>query len=301
MDIVWSICKQYANKGEVMTKELFLILFLPVFMVIVGMLLYTYIYRSKTKKIVVALSKIEVSDILEKQKKIHSFSNLKKSKDLKMRLIQAGITLKEYNEAKFLFLIMAIIIGGILPFFLPTMISVMIVLIAVLMVIFSGEIYIALAKGERVKKVNNDLGVFLDLINIILEAGGSLKNAFNQVATKARGIISDDLLKEISILEYEMSNYSTKIAYENLKERVDSREMDKIIDFLILSEETGVGVKTVFAMQSEDIRKNKFFEIKGKVSTLNMYLMLVIFIFVMPALGAFVVFPMMAGKISVGI
>ena len=71
-------------------------------------------------------------------------------------------------------------------------------------------------------------------------------------------------------------------------------------NFLILSEEAGIGVKNIFSTQSDEMRQEKFYKIKGKVNTLNMYLMLIIFIFVLPALGAFIVFPMMAGSLEFG-
>lgn len=204
-------------------------------------------------------------------------------------------------EAKLLFSLIGIIILGVLPFFLPLMYGIISVVVGVLAIVFGGKIYINIAKAERVEKIDRDLGVFLDLVNVILEAGGSLKNAFFEVSRRAQGIIDNELLKEISILEYEMTNYSTKVAYENLKNRVDSKELAKIIDFLILSEETGIGVKNIFAMQSDEMRQEKFYKIKGKVNTLNMYLMLIIFLFVLPAFGAFIVFPIMGGTLTIGI
>ncbi len=272
---------------------------LPLFISAIIAVLYFYQDRLKTKKLIVALSRLDVSDIIDKQKSITK--NQQNTPDFNLKLIQSGITLKEYNEAKLLFVLIGIIIGGVLPFVLPLTFGIIAVAAAVIIVVFSGQIYLAMSKAERVEKINNDLGVFLDLINVILEAGGSLKNAFFQVSNKAHGIICEDLLKEIAILEYEMTNYSTKKAYENLKQRVDSKEMDKIVDFLILSEETGIGVKNIFSMQSDEMRKEKFYKIKGKVNTLNMYLMIVIFIFVLPALSAFIIFPMMAGRLSFGI
>lgn len=175
------------------------------------------------------------------------------------------------------------------------------VIIGIICLIFGGKLYLQLAKSERIEKIDRDLGVFLDLVNVILEAGGSLKNAFFEVSRRAKGIIDPELLKEVGILEYEMTNYSTKVAYENMKDRVDSRELDKIIDFLILSEETGIGVKNIFAMQSDEMRKEKFYRIKGKVSTLNMYLMLIIFLFVLPAFGAFIILPIMGGSLTLGV
>ncbi|QOG12539.1 type II secretion system F family protein [Arcobacter sp. FWKO B] len=278
---------------------LYMLILAPLF---TGLIILIFLFineRLKTKKLIVSLSKLDVSDIIDKQKKLSK--SHKNTPDFNLKLIQSGITLKEYHEAKLIFVIIGIIIGVVLPFFLSFNLSVIAVIVAILLIIFSGDIYLSISKAERVEKIENDLGVFLDLINVILEAGGSLKNAFFQVSNKAHGIICEDLLKEIAILEYEMTNYSTKKAYENLKLRIDSKEMDKIVDFLILSEETGIGVKNIFSMQSDEMRKEKFYKIKGKVSTLNMYLMLVIFIFVLPALGAFIVFPMMAGKISFGI
>lgn len=272
---------------------------LPLLISAVVVVLYLYQDRLKTKKLIVSLSRLDVSDIIDKQKNITK--STQNTPDFNLKLIQSGITLKEYNEAKFLFIVIGLIIGVGLPFVLPMTLGAIAIAVAIALVIFSGQIYLAMSKAERVEKINNDLGVFLDLINVILEAGGSLKNAFFQVSNKAHGIICEDLLKEIAILEYEMTNYSTKKAYENLKQRVDSKEMDKIVDFLILSEETGIGVKNIFSMQSDEMRKEKFYKIKGKVSTLNMYLMIVIFIFVLPALSAFIIFPMMAGRLSFGI
>lgn len=218
------------------------------------------------------------------------------------KLIQAGLTKKEYNEGKFVFALIGIIVAAALPilFGLLSAIGIISIIIGIVLILFGGKIYIYISKTERAEKIDNDLGVFLDLINVILEAGGGLKNAFFTVSTRAHGILDEELLKEVAILEYEMTNYSTKKAYENLKKRVDSDDLGKIVDFLILSEEAGIGVKNIFSTQSDEMRQEKFYKIKGKVNTLNMYLILVLFVFVLPALGAFIIFPMMAGRLEFG-
>jgi tight adherence protein C len=218
-----------------------------------------------------------------------------------MKLIQSGNTYKEYTEARLLFALIGLIIMGVLPFFFSLTVGIISVIAGLISIIFGGEIYLSISKTERIEKINRDLGIFLDLVNVILEAGGSLKNAFFEVSRRGVGIIDSELLREVSILEYEMTNYSTKVAYENLKNRVDSREVDKIVDFLILSEETGIGVKNIFTMQSDEMRKERFYQIKGKVNTLNMYLMLIIFLFVLPAFAAFIIFPIMGGTLTMGI
>ena len=279
---------------------LFAYILIPIF-IISSIAIAWFVYeRYKNKKTIVLLSQLDVAGIIDQQK-AKDETQAKSNTDFNLKLIQSGITLKEYNESRILFAIIGLLIMCILPFFIPLSFGIMAIGIGILLIIFGGHIYLIISKAERVEKINNDLGIFLDLINVILEAGGSLKNAFFQVSNRAHGIIDEELLKEIAILEYEMTNYSTKKAYENLKNRIDSREMDKIVDFLILSEETGIGVKNIFSTQSDEMRQEKFYKIKGKVNTLNMYLMLVIFIFVLPAIGAFIIFPMMAGALDFNI
>ncbi|MCK5110294.1 MAG: type II secretion system F family protein [Arcobacteraceae bacterium] len=274
----------------------YIILLGPPALIILAITVFYIIQRRQRQKNIILLSRLDVAGIVTQQQKIKKTDE----NTLNLNLIQAGITLKEYTEARFIFALIGVILMIALPLLFSLTVGAIGVAVGIICIIFGGQIYISIAKGERTEKINKDLGTFLDLVNVILEAGGSLKNAFFTVSTKAKNIVDDELLKEISILEYEMTNYSTKQAYENLKKRVDSEEMGKIVDFLILSEETGIGVKNIFTTQSEEMRQEKFYTIKGKVSTLNMYLMIVIFIFVLPAVGAFIVFPMRAGALATG-
>jgi len=276
-----------------------MIYFLPVLFVILFIIAWFFYDSKGIKKQIVLLSKLDSLAIVDQQKEIRD-DDKDEASNLHFKLIQAGLTKKEYNEGKLVFAIMGIVIAVSLPLFFSSTVGIIGILVGILLIIFGGPLYLSISKSERVDKINNDLGVFLDLINVILEAGGGLKNAFFTVSTRAHGILDEELLKEIAILEYEMTNYSTKKAYENLKKRVDSEDVAKIVDFLILSEEAGIGVKNIFSSQSDEMRQEKFYKIKGKVNTLNMYLMVIIFIFVLPALGAFIVFPMMAGSLEFG-
>jgi len=273
-----------------------LLIIAPIGVILLSLLVWFIYDRFKRQKNIVLLSKLSVSNIIEQQQNQKKHSN----EEFKLKLIQAGASLKEYNEARFLFAVIGAVLIFTLPFFFSFNMSVMVVVIGLLVIAFGGQIFLYIGKSERIGKIEKDLGIFLDLTNVILEAGGGLKNAFFKVSQEAKYIMDDELLKEIGILEYEMSNYSTKIAYENLKKRVDSRDLDKIVDFLILSEETGLGVKNIFSTQSDEVRQKEFYRIKGKANTLSLYLTLIIFVFILPTLGAFIVFPMMAGSLNLG-
>lgn len=276
------------------------IYFLPILIVIIFIILWYFYDTRGNKKKIILLSKLDALAIIDQQKDVKDKKESEHSTDLNLQLIQAGLTKKEYNEGKLVFALIGIIIAISFPIFFSRNIGIIGIAVGILAIVFGGKMYINISKTERTDKINNDLGVFLDLINVILEAGGGLKNAFFTVSTRAHNILDEELLKEVAILEYEMTNYSTKKAYENLKKRVDSDDVSKIVDFLILSEEAGIGVKNIFSTQSDEMRQEKFYKIKGKVNTLNMYLMLVIFIFVLPALGAFIIFPLMAGNLEFG-
>ncbi len=279
-----------------------IIYFSPVIIVILLIVFWYFYDRKNIKKQVIALSKLDMVSVVGAEKSIQkNNSEEDEEKSLYFKLIQAGLTKKEYNEGRVVFIIMGLVLGIALPLFFSPIVGFIGILIGVLLCVFGGSIYLYISKTERVEKINSDLGTFLDLVNVILEAGGGLKNAFLTVSTRAEGIIDEQLLKEVAILEYEMSNYSTKKAYENLKKRVDSEDVAKVVDFLVLSEEAGIGVKNIFSAQSDEMRQEKFYKIKGKVNTLNMYLILIIFLFVLPALAAFIIFPMMAGSLNLGI
>lgn len=276
-----------------MNLELVTIIFIPIVLAAIFLLVIKLRSESEKKKMIVNLSQYEITNIIEKQKE-------QTTHEEEFKLIQAGITKKELNEAKLMFMISGLLISVFSILYVPMPWGIILAIPGIILTIFSGSIYVWIAKSERVSKIESDLGTFLDLVNIILEAGGSLKNAFLVVSQRGKNIICDDLLREIAILEYEMTNYSTKVAYENLKNRIDSVEMDKVVDFLILSEETGIGVKSIFTTQSKEMREEEFYKMKGKVSTLNLYLMIVIFVFVLPAIGAFIALPMRAGTLTMG-
>jgi tight adherence protein C len=269
----------------------------PIITVLLGLLGYKLYLRYKYQQNIILLSKLDTETIISQQQEEKKSTNQK----FNLKLLQAGVTLKEYNEARLMYGIIGVIFAVVFPFFITLNLAIFSVIVGVLLITFGGELFLSQKKGERVQKIERDLGTFLDLINVILEAGGGLNNAFFQVSKQAKGIIDEELLKEIAILEYEMSNYSTKQAYENLKMRVGSKELDSVVDFLLLNEETGIGVKNIFSTQSDEMRQKDFYRIKGKASTLNLYLTLIIFVFILPALGAFVIFPLMAGKLNLGL
>ena len=277
-----------------------IIIFLIIFIIIISIAFIIYFKKNHLKAIISLLSNLDSDKIIEQHNIVAIDVNDDKHYFNKM-LVQAGINHSEYIQGRISFAILGIVIAVVAINYFSFIVASLGIIAGIVLIVFGGKFFLSMSISERAAKIDIDLGSFLDLVNIILEAGGGLKNAFLQVSLEAKHIINPELIKEISILEYEMTNYPTIQAYTNLQNRVDSDNLAKIVDFLILSEQTGLAVKNIFSQQSDEMRQQKFYEVKGKVNTLNMYLMLVIFIFVLPALGAFIIFPMMAGRLGMGV
>ncbi len=219
---------------------------------------------------------------------------------LKWKLLQAGIDQNEYFQTKLALYAFGVVMAIFPFFFFEQSTAWMIAIMGVLISIFAPALYLDSAKSERVKKVDHDLSSFLDLIIIILESGGGLKNSLNFVADKASNILSPILINEIKTLETELSNYDSATAYDNLAKRTGSKYIISMVDFLKLAEETGMGVKTIFENQAKEIKDAEFFEVEKKAATVNLSLTLVVFLFLLPALAAFIVLPMRAGDMMGG-
>lgn len=267
---------------------------------IVGWILYRYYRRTRyINKIIAALKENSESSqtIMERHTDV---KNPSKQEALKWKLLQAGITPKEYLETKIAIYAFGLFMV-IFPFFFFTVQTALLLAVSgVVIVIFAPGLYLESARSERVKKIDHDLSSFLDLIIIMLESGAGLKNALNFVAEKGDKVLSPLLVNEIKTLETELSNYDSATAYDNLAKRTGSKYIISMVDFLKLAEETGMGVKSIFENQAKEIKDAEFFEVEKKAATVNLSLTLVVFLFLLPALAAFIILPMRAGNIMGG-
>jgi len=218
-----------------------------------------------------------------------------KYKEFRLKLSRAGITQKQFSE-----LVLMAIVAGLallsLMFiieFSPLM-KLLVVLISVIIALFSPFLYLEEQVKARIKRIDNDLAIFIDLLIIILEGGGGLNNAIDEVTTKATKVIGKDLLEESKLFKNELITYGSEVAYTNLVKRTGSQEIATIVGYMKLSEETGIGVKTIFENQSNEIKSAELLNIEKKAATMNISITLSMFIFILPAIIAMIVFPMAA-------
>ncbi len=228
-------------------------------------------------------------------------SESKKRAEFRMKLLKAGLKQKDFNEivvaavlasASLLFLIYIIKFGPIIKYF--------IIFLAIVIPIFMPFLYLDEQVKARIKRIDNDLAIFIDLLIIILEGGGGLNNAIDKVTTEGSGVLGKDLLYESSMFKYEFITYGGEVAYANLASRTGSESIATIVGFMKLSEETGIGVKTIFENQAQEIKAAELLSVEKKAATMNISLTFTMFLFILPAVIAMIAFPMSAGALMPG-
>jgi tight adherence protein C len=222
-------------------------------------------------------------------------------KTLQLKLTRAGLTKKQLLEVVF-----AGFIGGaaliVLLFILDMsfFMNTLLVVAALGIAIGTAPLYLEEQISARIKRIEEDLSIFIDLLIIILEGGGGLNNAIDQVTRDGASVIRHDLLEESKLFKNEYVTYSSEIAYDNLIRRTGSDAVATIVNFMRLSEETGIGVKAVFENQSREIKEQEMLQVEKKSAMMNINLTLIMFMFILPAIIAMIAFPLAADALMSG-
>ncbi len=214
------------------------------------------------------------------------------------KLIQAGLTKKEFFQIVALSIFTGVSIASLVFILhLSPVVKALLVFFALSIAVATPFIYLDEQKKARIKRIERDLAIFIDLLIIILEGGGGLHNAIDQVTEDAKDIIGKDLLEESKRFKYEFITYDSELAYNNLVKRTGSEAIATIVGFMRLSQETGIGVKSVFENQSNEIKEADLLNLEKKAAMMNVSLTFTMFLFILPAIIAMIVFPISAGAI----
>lgn len=276
-----------------MEKFTYIVLFVSLVILSVFIFLYFYDKYKHTK----LLSAIFSSD----DNIIISDNYSTKKAEFKLKLQRAGLTRKQFNEILF-----ASILAGASLIFLIFIINfsflneLFLVFLGVGIAVFMPYLYVEEQIKARIKRIENDLPIFIDLLIIILEGGGGLNNAIDKVTTEGESVLGPDLLGESRKFKNEFITYSSDVAFTNLVNRTGSDAIATIVGFMQLSEETGIGVKSIFENQAQELKSMEMLNIEKKAATMNIGITFVMFIFILPAVIAMIAFPMAADALMPG-
>lgn len=291
MDFSWLDCQQNAHKDQTMIQTMAII-------TMVGSL-FAFLFLSAWYLYMRHLQASWLKRVFHgNDSELISKNESKRKNDFKLKLLQAGLTRKQFNE-----IVIASIVGGFVLFSLvfilklTFMTEIAITFGALLMALFTPYLYLLEQIKARVKRIENDLSVFIDLLIIILEGGGGLNNAIDEVTIQAKNVIGNDLLEESKRFKYELISYGSETAFNNLVKRTGSESVGTIVGYMKLSEETGIGVKTIFENLAQEIRATQTLEIEKRAATMNISLTFTMFIFILPAIIAMIAFAVASGEL----
>ncbi|MBU4109669.1 type II secretion system F family protein, partial [bacterium] len=97
--------------------------------------------------------------------------------------------------------------------------------------------------------------------------------------------------------KYELISYGSETAFNNLVKRTGSESVGTIVGYMKLSEETGIGVKTIFENLAQEIRAAQTLEVEKRAATMNISLTFTMFIFILPAIIAMIAFAVASGEL----
>lgn len=224
-----------------------------------------------------------------------------KKAEFKLKLQRAGLKKKQFNEIVFASVLAGASLISLLFFMDFSFLNKFFLVAGGLSIaFFMPYLYLEEQIKARIKRIENDLPVFIDLLIIILEGGGGLNNAIDKVTTEGESVLGPDLLAESKKFKNEFITYSSDIAFTNLVNRTGSDAIATIVGFMRLSEETGIGVKSIFENQAQELKSMEMLNIEKKAATMNIGITFVMFLFILPAVIAMIAFPMAADALMPG-
>lgn len=194
-------------------------------------------------------------------KKLSEFMMFKRyTNKVQKEIIKAGLLLK---GEEFLSIQILCFLGlGLINFY--TSKSIIVAIILGLMGWILPSLIIRIKKKTRYKAFNEQLGDGIVLISNSLKAGYSFLQAVQSVATEMPDPISYEFKKLLKELRF---GYSTEMALENLLLRVESDDLELVVNAVMIQREIGGNLSEILDNISETIRERV--KLKGEIRTLT--------------------------------
>ncbi|MEL6979794.1 MAG: type II secretion system F family protein [Pseudomonadota bacterium] len=232
-----------------------------------------------------------------------NLQNQLSDKDLKMRLIRAGKRDRS-DLVRFVFLRTALppVLGalfyaaytfGLKPETFDLTMTVAVVLCGVIVGYMVPGMMIDKATSARQKAIVQAYPDALDLLTICVEAGMSVEQSFNKVASEL-GANAMELSEEFQVTTAELSYLGDRRqAFENLAERTNLSQVKSITSALIQAEKYGTPLGQALRVISQESRFDRMTRAETKAAALPAKLTVPMMLFFMPVLFIVILTPAM--------
>lgn len=137
--------------------------------------------------------------------------------------------------------------------------------IFIILFVFGGYLspiwYVKQKAKKRQEKIRYDLPDYLDMMSITLKAGMGMDDAMGYYVDTTKGPLSEELNRLLQEIRFGVQR---EVAYRSLINRVDSPELEALIQALIQAHNLGTPVAQTFAQQAEEMRRMRSEQAKEK-------------------------------------
>ncbi len=212
-------------------------------------------------------------------------------RELRMQLVRAGIYAEHAVPAfAAIRVLLALSLGFAAGFLLLVLSADNALLGALLVVLFAGlgmyapPLFVRARAKERTRAVRIALPDAIDLLVVAMEAGSSLTQALQRVASElkeAHPVISQEL--QMTLLEMQAGS-SRAEALRHFSERVPDDRLRAFLTLVIQSDQLGAGLANTLRVFAEELRRSRLIEAEHKAAELPVKMAIPLVFFIFPCL-----------------
>jgi tight adherence protein C len=171
------------------------------------------------------------------------------------------------------------------------LIGALLVMLAAAIGLYAPVLFVRARGAERVTAVRLGLPDCIDLLVVCMEAGSSLTQAMQRVASELQGahpVLCEQL--QITLLEMQ-AGASRSEALRNLGQRAPDNRLKAFLTLMIQSDQLGAGVGDTLRVFAEEMRKSRLIEAEHKAAELPVKISIPLVICIFPCLMAIIFTP----------
>lgn len=225
---------------------------------------------------------------------------------LRMQLVRAGIyaahAVPAFAAIRVLLALALAFAAGLLLLVLRmdnAMLGALVVVLCAGVGMFAPVVLVKALEKERVQAVRFALPDAIDLLVVAMEAGSSLTQALQRVATElntAHPVISQEL--QMTLLEMQ-AGASRAEALRHLSGRVPDDRLRTFLTLVIQSDQLGAGLANTLRVFAEELRRSRLIEAEHKAAELPVKIAIPLVFFIFPCLMGIIFTPILIRFIRV--
>ncbi|AWX33408.1 type II secretion system F family protein [Methanosphaera sp. BMS] len=186
------------------------------------------------------------------------------------------IQLKIYHQITDIltYILLVTLIVFLLLFFISLIfgVSVFIVLLSTLPVMLFIN-YLVYKKQKRLDSIEEDLPDYLLQVASLLNAGMALESSFDEISKNMDGYLNDEIKR--ALIEIRMGK-TFNDAFMDIADRCDSYNLNKAIQIIINTKESGGNLSEILIVMADDIKQTQLLKRNKKTSVMMSVMFLLV-------------------------